>query len=169
MRITCVSTQYPGSDREDYSDDLVVGTDYVAYGITIRKGDFWYYICDKSFLYYPIWRPGSLFRIADPRLSRLWILGGGPDCPPIISFPEWVNDLQYYNRLTDGDPDAMAVFANYKRLMDLEYALPSVAIAAQKAWDDWVLCGVCLEAWVPDNQVDEMLCCPKCRTVQHRP
>jgi hypothetical protein len=33
---------------------------------------------------------------------------------------EWVNNQLFYDQLTDGDKDAVAVFKQYKQLMDEE-------------------------------------------------
>jgi hypothetical protein len=40
---------------------------------------------------------------------------------PIIAFEEWVSNPVFYDKLTDGDKNAVAVFKKYKKLMDGEF------------------------------------------------
>ncbi|MBK8268701.1 MAG: hypothetical protein IPK83_10535 [Planctomycetes bacterium] len=104
---------------------IEIGREYVVYGITHYLGHLWYYICDEDYTYFPIWNPSPLFRIIDDRLSIYWrigisTIGNDNRMMPIISFSEWVNSNAYYDQLTDGDKDAIAVFERYKQLMDQE-------------------------------------------------
>jgi len=102
---------------------LKVGKEYVVYGITLNLGYLWYYICDEDYSYYPIWNPSPLFGIVDSRLSSFWRIGmcsvgHAKLAMPIIAFAEWVDDPLFYDRLTNGEKDAVVVFKKYKQLMD---------------------------------------------------
>jgi hypothetical protein len=94
--------------------------------MTIFHGDIWYYICDDSYSYYPVWNPGILFTITDDRVSRFWRVGYRPDHESsdeafIITFAEWVSERYFYDRLTNRDPAAVDLFRHYKQLMDGEF------------------------------------------------
>jgi hypothetical protein len=106
---------------------LVIGKDYVVYGLTSYLGIPWFFICDEDYSYYPIWNPSPLFRIIDDRLSALWRIGiYGPgkekDLPVLIlAFEEWVNNPFFYDQLTNGDDSAVRVFKERKQQMDREF------------------------------------------------
>ncbi len=105
---------------------LVVGKQYVVYGITCYLGHLWYYICDEDDLFYPVWKPSPLFKIVDSRLSSFWRIGMYTVASrevgvPIIAFDEWVSDPLFYDKLTDVDKNAVSVFKKYKQLMDEEF------------------------------------------------
>ena len=51
---------------------LIVGKEYVVYGMTINLGYLWYYVCDENFTYYPVWKPAVLFQISDGTLPPCW-------------------------------------------------------------------------------------------------
>lgn len=109
----------------DHEFALEVGKQYVVYAITVYLAHLWYYICDEDNTYYPIWNPSPLFRIVDSRLSSYWHIGFHSASPqmeafPIIAFDQWVADPLFYDKLTDGQEDAVALFREYKRLMDIE-------------------------------------------------
>jgi len=67
-----------------------------------------------------------LFEVVDNRLSECWALTSPESASEqvsclVIAFPEWANDLDYYERLVDADADAKAVFIERKRFMDEEH------------------------------------------------
>jgi hypothetical protein len=106
---------------------LVVGKNYVVYGMTVFLGHLWYYLSDEDDLYYPVWKPSHLFRIVDGGMSQYWRLGmytidSSGATMPIIAFPEWATNPVFYDRLTDGDADAVSLFNKYKTLIDDEAA-----------------------------------------------
>jgi len=39
-------------------------------------------------------------------------ISGGLIEYPLISFPEWASDHFFYERLVDGDPETMRIYAN---------------------------------------------------------
>jgi hypothetical protein len=105
-----------------------VGKEYFVFAITIRLGHAWYYIADEDFVYYPILNPASLFEIVDGRVSSYWNVGLHPEKHQsecfIVAFPEWANDPYFYDKLTDRNPETVAVFEKYRRLMDDEQDRP---------------------------------------------
>ena len=106
---------------------VTVGREYVVYGVTIFLGDVWYYICDDSFSYFPVWHPAIIFSVVDGRISRFWTAAYRPsdqssDEAFVVSFSEWASDGHFYGRLTDGETDAVQLFKNYKQKMDAEFA-----------------------------------------------
>jgi hypothetical protein len=135
MKVECVSRSADALPAEMIRPDwglaadsqfpLVVGKQYVVYGITLALGHLWYYLCDEGYTYYPVWKPSPLFRVVDPRLPRCWQIGfhsppRGRKAILIIAFQAWVDDPLFYDRLTDGEEEAVRVFSRYKRLMDAE-------------------------------------------------
>ncbi len=110
-----------------FAEDLTVGEVYIVYAITLRTGNFWYYLCGNRGVAVPYWFPEPLFEIIDDRLSTHWIFrywhrrpDGREADYPIFAFPEWARDLFFYDRLTDGDEEALETFGRYRILMDEE-------------------------------------------------
>lgn len=104
---------------------IVIGKTYVVYAFTFLLGYVWYYICDETYSFYPVWNPAPLFTISDHRLSRFWqfnhFIGNSADqTHMIVAFPEWANDRLYYDRLTSGVVEAVKVFEHYKTQIDNE-------------------------------------------------
>src|SRR5689334_4820407 len=98
---------------------LTPGKEYIVYAIGWRKGGLQFYVSDDDNLSYPHGYPAPLFRITDNSLSSQFRLVHWPDHEDyevLISFPEWVNDPYFYDRLTDGSIQEVQVFARYKRL-----------------------------------------------------
>jgi hypothetical protein len=102
---------------------LVVGKEYVVYGVTITLGHVWYYICDEEFVYYPVWNPSSLFEVSDSSIPEFWRIRvraarGYQEERFLLSFPEWVNDDFFYDKLTDGKDEEVRIFNHYRRLLE---------------------------------------------------
>ena len=97
---------------------------YTVYALTTRRGRIWYYICDDRHLNYPVWYPAPLFDVTDRSLSRFWVfayVSFERDGDAVFAFKEWADDPGgFYDRLSDGDPSAVEVFRDYRRLMELE-------------------------------------------------
>ena len=105
---------------------LLVGKEYVVYGVTTYLGCVWYYICDENYSYYPIWNPAAVFEVVDGRISAYWSCNhfqrpGNSKGQLLLAFKEWTADIYYYDRLTDGDELAVSIFQHYKALMDAEF------------------------------------------------
>ncbi|MBS0246656.1 MAG: hypothetical protein JSR61_08535 [Proteobacteria bacterium] len=105
---------------------LVIGKEYVVYGITIRLDDAWYYICDEDFTYYPVWAPAFLFEITNSKIPEDWRAGyhsyggAGDESYFIVSFREWVDDPYFYDKLTDREAEQVGIFERYRKLMECE-------------------------------------------------
>jgi hypothetical protein len=153
--------------------ELTLGKEYVVYALTIRNGGIWYYVIDESGVEYPIWHPAPLFQVADPRVSRYWTFGfseGGLRAgSALFAYGEWAREpAGYYDRLTDGNPEALQIFRVYRELFELEFAIQSVEVAAEGLPDGWLHCPNCRESWREPVR-GEMLRCPACRQVLLNP
>jgi hypothetical protein len=91
------------------------GRSYAVFGITVLLGLTWYYVLDDDDLGWPTWAPAPLFEVVDGRIPASWQYGyfmfGRDEQFPLISFPEWASDHLFYERLVDGEPEALATFA----------------------------------------------------------
>jgi hypothetical protein len=185
MKIKCIYNNFAdvpnGSTSGDanYTNDsdfyLDIGREYTVYGMTVKGGLIWYYICDRCFSSFPRWKPASFFRVMDSRLSRYWIYSfkkfdNYPQAYPIITFPEWANEHpDFYDRLTDKDEYEVEVFKSYKELMDLEFPDASISDIAQIGDDEWVICPNCINAWHLSTTRDALIRCPKCSKLLNNP
>lgn len=104
--------------------------EYPVYAVTVLLGITWYYVMDDDRHPWPTWVPAPLFDVVDGSLPSSWRLGyfrfARDDQYPILSFPEWAQDHQFYERLVDGDPVAVEVFSH--RRVEVE-ALPRNGVA----------------------------------------
>jgi hypothetical protein len=114
---------------EDTTLPIIVGKEYVVYGLTVKSGYFWYYICDELYdgitINYPIWCPALLFRITDNSVSKYWKAGfsfgkNSDDSFQLLSFEDWVKDETFYDKLTDGNECENNIFQRFKKLIDEE-------------------------------------------------
>ena len=66
--------------------------------------------------------PAPLFAIIDGAISPTWRVGahGLDRSEVIIAYREWADDPTYYERLVDGDPEAVESFRRNKALLDAE-------------------------------------------------
>lgn len=176
MRVRCLSNS-ARSLPESYLDpdmgytrdrvySLRPGSEYTVYALTIKRGQVWYYLMDERELKYPVWHPALLFDPTDGRVSRHWVFAlhekGVRDGDIVFAFPEWArNPLDYYDRLSDGESEAQAVFDRYRALMDLEFATGSSRPRAEALGDGWMMCPECRETWQV-IAAGELLRCPGC-------
>lgn len=105
--------------------NLELNTEYVVYGILFRDNAPWYYLCLYEDDEYPSPFPADLFDISDGRLSSYWKLlfvkqREGEVLSSLV-FNEWRKDPSFYERLIDGDPEAVKLFTKYRQLLDHEY------------------------------------------------
>jgi hypothetical protein len=103
---------------------LIVGKEYIVYAISEWQGNLWYYICDERFTYYPIHNPAPLFEIIDARYSRYWQVQLAANGLLEIAFEYWFSIPDFYEKLTDGEAEAVLIFEKMKELMDAEAAIP---------------------------------------------
>ena len=103
---------------------LIVGKEYIVYAISEWQGNLSYYICDERYTYYPIHNPAPLFEIVDARYSRYWQVQLATNGLLEIAFELWFSIPNFYDKLTDGEPEAVLIFDKIKELMDAESAIP---------------------------------------------
>jgi hypothetical protein len=101
----------------------VVGTEYTVYGLSLTRGVLCYELCTRDDDSYPTWYPADLFSLADARLHpemRLVYERPYPIGDPIamVVHRRWADDPYFYDRLTDGDPDAQAIWRGIKEDID---------------------------------------------------
>lgn len=144
------------------------GEYYVVYGMAIFSGYIWYYLTSNDNPdYFPMARPAPLFEVVNGHLSKYWIYSFFPGKDressfTVWAFPEWVNDVYYYDSLSDDDETAVNIFIKYKALMDLEFPIPSVADKATVYDESWLGCPFCIDAW-ESTSTDGLVICPKCK------
>lgn len=101
---------------------LTIGRDYHVFALTVFLGAAWYYVLDDDGHAWPTWSPAALFDVADGAIPIGWALGYfrlSPDEQyPLISFPEWAADHTFYERLVDGEQEAVRVFAARRAEID---------------------------------------------------
>lgn len=98
--------------------------EYNVYGIEFRDNSPWYYINLDEEDFSPTAYPAEIFHVTNPKLSSYWRLSSVMNSDKIkmsaLLFEEWANDISLYERFIDEDPEAIAVFKKYKKLMDEE-------------------------------------------------
>ncbi|WP_431081096.1 hypothetical protein [Pseudomonas thivervalensis] len=104
--------------------DLVIGKEYVVYGVEFRDNCPWFFICIDEQDGYPIPLAADFFEITDKRLSAHWQLNfkeanNGKNQAQLVFF-EWATVEVFYENLISGDDQAEAVFEKYRKLMDIE-------------------------------------------------
>jgi len=96
-----------------------IGGSYAVFAMTVFLGIAWYYILDDDGNPWPTWAPSTLFEVNDGSLPPSWQVGyfrfSREDQYPILSFPEWARDHQFYERLVAGDNEAVRTFAQRRR------------------------------------------------------
>lgn len=138
---------------------LEKGTSYVVYAVRNGHPD-WYFVADESYTYYPFAYPALLFEVIDPSVSRYWFDSDASTFGE-RTFKEWATDPYFYDSLTDGAEDAVAVFRRTKAAMDMEFPRPDVRVATTHLDDQWVMCPDCDEAWEASSD-DALTLCPRC-------
>lgn len=135
-----LDTEYP----------VTVGRSYPVYGVTILLGITWYYILDDDELPWPVWAPAPLFDVIDGTLPNSWQFGyfrfSLEQQFPLLSFPEWAADHFFYERLVDGEEDAVRVFACRRQEVERLHPARVPAMKARTPLEDLLVGG--LEDWV---------------------
>lgn len=186
MKIKCIGNEVSSIPNEILKDFIIQtenfpvkeGKEYLVYATSIYFGYVWYCICFEDTDFYPHWAPSMLFEVTDNRLSRYWIFGlceaykdAGIKKVPFLSFPEWTNDIYFYEDLIDegyDDPNTV-IFNKYKEIMDLEFEVSSISETAQIGDAQWLLCPKCIDAWQSENDRDALVKCPICATIYNNP
>ncbi|MCU1748386.1 hypothetical protein [Pseudomonas sp. 6D_7.1_Bac1] len=104
--------------------DLQVGREYVVYGVEFWDNCPWFYLCTEDDDEYPKPFAADFFETTDKRISKCWTLVTSPcegdENSTRLVFEEWARDSAFYERLIDGEGDAVTLFAEYRFLMDSE-------------------------------------------------
>ena len=164
----------PTSHDLKYDSGLIVNQEYVVYVMTLRSNYVWYYIYTRN-LDYPEWHASPLFEIVDGSMSKYWIFSfiwkkEIHYVDTTWAYPEWASDPNgYYSRLIDGDVSEVEIFAQYKRLMDVEFRILSVKDVAKLLDDQWLMCDHCINAWESSIFDQAMVVCPTCERMMHNP
>jgi hypothetical protein len=132
MIVRCLTTTAGGLPANAYDSNMGINPDtvfpvtpgqaYPVYAITILLGRAWFYIQNDDGLAWPTWTPASVFEILDGHMPASWILNyfrlAPDDQYPLISFPEWAADHYFYERLVDGEPEAVRIYASRRAEVD---------------------------------------------------
>lgn len=149
---------------------LVVGSYHVVYTIGLRSSGLSRFYIDNQGLGYPISYMKYFFEVYCNKLSRYWRLFSAPEgdfhsrfqYDFLMTFPEWGKDEHFYGRLIDGGTQEVALYAKYKRLMDLEFLHPGIGQSTiPLGIENWVMCPHCDETW-EENKYNGISRCPKC-------
>lgn len=184
MKVRCLSNRgihlpkdmfFVGSTcTEESTFPLKIGKDYNVYAMTIHDGYAWYYIYNEYSFYYPVWNPCPLFEIVDGRISRYWVFSYKTAVDyfkayALWIYPEWANDLDYYDNFKDENEKETTIFKAYREKMDLEFPDSSISQAAELIDSDWLFCPLCVDAWQYSDDKDALVKCPRCQQVLNNP
>lgn len=180
MKIKCVfntGKDIPAEILANYTSlnssiPLVIGKEYTVYALSEYYQSTWYCICDETYTYYPMWIPAPFFELADNRISRYWVFTFKEDREKnrfFFGFPEWANQIDFYDNLTDGNQKEVQIFKAYKKNMDLEFPDSSISELAEIGDVEWLMCAHCVDAWQSANEQDGLVQCPKCTKIYNNP
>lgn len=54
-----------------------------------------------------------------------------------LSFPEWVEDGTFYEKIVNGEGDAGQIWRSYRSKMESEFAKPNLKVCAEHLADGW--------------------------------
>ena len=100
--------------------DLEIGKEYVVYGVVFWDGYPWYYVCSEDYDEYPKPFAADFFDVTDNSVSPYWVFSPcsiKDNKESSMLFKEWAEDAYFYENLLDGDPQAEALFLQYKLLI----------------------------------------------------
>ena len=103
--------------------DLTIGSLYTVYAVGLNGPGTWLYVADDLFVDGPRRYPLSLFEIEDARVSRHWGLASGREDgeqPELLAPASWLAMKWFFNRIVDGDVEAVAAFSRMKADIDDE-------------------------------------------------
>ena len=113
--------------------------------------------------------------ILDNRLSKFWVFGNvtqatinSNERPAILAFPEWVNDIGFYQNIIESTGGSGDIWREYKEKMELEFAPSDLVKTAIDLDNGWLQCVDCSDAWLPEL-IGEAVSCPSCSAIQRRP
>jgi hypothetical protein len=104
---------------------LTVGQRYTVYALGLNGPGTWVYIADDCFVDGPRRYPHCLFDLEDASVSPSWVFATGrkdSDQPEMLAPSSWLGTEWFFNHVVDGEPEAVARFAEMKRRIDAECA-----------------------------------------------
>lgn len=108
--------------KPDGEIDLDIGRAYNVYGVVFWDNCPWFYICPDNSDEYPKPFAADFFDTVDSRLPQNWMLcsfsNGQSEATTLLTFEEWAKDLSFYERLIDGEPEAIDIFTRYRTILD---------------------------------------------------
>ncbi|MCC7508392.1 MAG: hypothetical protein IT464_03340 [Planctomycetes bacterium] len=173
MKVKCVRLNpviEPGDQSPIHGelspDQLTVGRCYVVYAIEVRDGRAILWIDSDYRLQWPSPVDASLFVVEAGAVSRLWVVTFTPHL--WIAPRPCIESEFFFDRLTDGDSEAVAAFSKMKEFMDLEFTDQTVEATARVIDDAWLQCPNCQDAW--ESQHDSALVrCTSCQAILRNP
>lgn len=95
--------------------DVNIGSEYLVYGISLWRKQFFYLICDEYNL--PNWYPAEIFKVVDNRISKNWKFKLSEfydeySVEALIGYPELIDIENHYAELIERDSEALKIFAN---------------------------------------------------------
>jgi hypothetical protein len=131
-------------------------------------------LVDDTEVDYPKFYPSEFFVVTDNRTSRFWVnrkSGFYPieeiQYPVLISFDEAVTQADFFDKLINGDEEAIETFKKYKKLIENEFPDKSLK-TAEVIGDGWVMCAYCGEVWRVDSH-QGIIVCPKNSELNNNP
>ena len=135
MKVRCIANNLKSLDNIDVQErlsssikldgaieDIRIEDLYSVYAVFYRKdGGIWIYLNTVPESDYPYPYPIEMFEIVDGSIPSGWAVGFGNDLSgtnfKCISFSEWVNDLRFYEKLIEGDKNAVDLYEFWKGLL----------------------------------------------------
>jgi len=160
--------------KDKESKYLERGVEYTVFAVYLRQ-PVAFMIQVDSFPASPYYISLDDVEIVDNRLSMYWVFGSVIEAtstsnrqPAIISFPEWVDDVGFFENIVESKGGSGDIWRAYKEKMELEFAPPDLVKTATYLDKGWLQCADCSDAWVPEF-MGEVVSCPSCLTLQRRP
>lgn len=140
MRVRCKSNlgddlvppyYEPGIGKpEGHRYALTVGRSYVVYALGFGDLGTRVYVADDVFVDGPRHYPLCLFDVEQGAVSASWEFAvdrSDSDQAQMLAPRKWLEMKWFFNRVVDGDTEAVAAFAEMKRRIDQECAAPSAS------------------------------------------
>lgn len=93
---------------------LTAGQEYQVVGLLFRSNFVWLYLCDEPNADYPKPYCSAFFQMVDSSVPTGWKLL--LEDPPIVVPSAWAEYPRFLEKLVDGDPTAIAVFSEIRRM-----------------------------------------------------
>jgi hypothetical protein len=111
---------------------ITPGREYIIFAVLIDPDSAWlewFFIVDDLELTFPTWYPSYVFEITDPALPSIWVYGSewlprpaqpGHPRQLLLANREWVEDPEFYERLTNEEDRELSTFAEVRRRIEEE-------------------------------------------------